>query len=210
MSDTPQGSDWWQGTDGKWYPPAMPAGGPSGGPVGPFPPVEKGAGQGKTIALIIGIGAVVVVLVAVGLYLVLRPKNDTASTEIVPLTPSSATSTALPSPTTTRAGRDSGSTATTRRTGANTTEARGDFDSESGELMPGVSVEGRQDVAKQICDIINSEGVDFFINAKRAFRPAGAGSDSGWEDFVPLAIKTNCPDKLDEFIEASKTSSSGR
>ena len=32
MSDSSQGSGWWQGTDGKWYPPVVPmASGPGGG-----------------------------------------------------------------------------------------------------------------------------------------------------------------------------------
>ena len=38
MSDAPQGQDWWQASDGKWYPPA------GAGEGGAPPPSSSGGG----------------------------------------------------------------------------------------------------------------------------------------------------------------------
>jgi hypothetical protein len=53
MSDSSQGSGWWQGTDGKWYPPVAPM---SQGPV---------AGIGVVALVLIGIGVVLLVVSAI-------------------------------------------------------------------------------------------------------------------------------------------------
>ena len=50
MSDSSQGSGWWQGTDGKWYPPVAPMS------QGPF------AGIGVVALALIGIGVVLLVV----------------------------------------------------------------------------------------------------------------------------------------------------
>jgi hypothetical protein len=53
MSDSSQGSGWWQGTDGKWYPPVAPM---ASGPVG---------GIGVVAFVLIGIGVVLLVVSAI-------------------------------------------------------------------------------------------------------------------------------------------------
>lgn len=58
MSDYSQGSDWWQASDGKWYPPQEAAAAPSGGPWPSAPPLAgsygtSGYGGGVTNSLAI-------------------------------------------------------------------------------------------------------------------------------------------------------------
>ena len=68
MSESPPGPGWWLGTDGKWYPPAMPAdpAGSSGGTPAPVdPPIDSPvAGRPNHTVLAMLLGGVVVVLVA--------------------------------------------------------------------------------------------------------------------------------------------------
>lgn len=58
MSDTSQGPDWWQASDGKWYPPSSAAGAPPPPQYGAPPPAKKG--RGCLIGSLAGIGGLVV------------------------------------------------------------------------------------------------------------------------------------------------------
>lgn len=68
MSDSQQGPDWWQASDGKWYPPAPPP--PSAWPDAPAPAPAPAGGNGGKIAAVV-IGAVVAGTVAVAVLAIL-------------------------------------------------------------------------------------------------------------------------------------------
>lgn len=62
MSDSQQGPDWWQASDGRWYPPAPPP------PAWPDVPASAGGKGGKIAAIVIGAvvaGTVVVAVLAI-------------------------------------------------------------------------------------------------------------------------------------------------
>lgn len=65
MSDTPNGPDWWLGTDGKWYPPVAPAQ-PGDGSNGPSSPADGasvgGASSGnRRRGLVLAVAAIAAV-----------------------------------------------------------------------------------------------------------------------------------------------------
>ncbi len=64
MSDQPQGPDWWQASDGKWYPPQGDAGATPPPPSSAVPPPEKKKRRG-CVPILIGAGVVVVIIVVV-------------------------------------------------------------------------------------------------------------------------------------------------
>ena len=78
MSDSQHGPDWWQASDGRWYPPASPAAGgatrpedvwPMTPPTAPAPAPHRGGG--RTVAIVVGailaglVGLVVLAVLAV-------------------------------------------------------------------------------------------------------------------------------------------------
>src|SRR5580704_4914362 len=70
MSDTQQGPDWWQASDGRWYPPQPSTGPPPPPmPMGAPPATKKKGGFGKGCLLSLGIlaaiGVVIVIIVVV-------------------------------------------------------------------------------------------------------------------------------------------------
>ncbi len=89
MSDTPQGSDWWQASDGKWYPPEQAPGGgasPSGGGGGAVT-LDVGAalsyGWNKFIQYI---GQILIIfLVIVGVQVVLSVIGQTVNNFFISL-----------------------------------------------------------------------------------------------------------------------------
>jgi hypothetical protein len=132
MSDQSQGPGWWVASDGKWYPPqpstgeqpaatgygAPPPGAP-GGPTG-----QPSSGSSST-GLLLGIGALVVLLLLGGLAFALtRSKNDTVAT---PPQASTTAPAATGSSTTTSASKTSttegGDTSTTAKGKTSTTKA---------------------------------------------------------------------------------------
>jgi hypothetical protein len=73
VSDVSQGPGWWQASDGRWYPPQPAAPPPPAAPQWGGPPPAKKSNKGCFIALaivgvvlLLGIGAVVAIVVAVG------------------------------------------------------------------------------------------------------------------------------------------------
>lgn len=70
MSDSQQGPDWWQASDGRWYPPAPPP--PPAWPTAPATapaPAPPGRSGGKTAAIVVG--AVVAGIFGVALFAIL-------------------------------------------------------------------------------------------------------------------------------------------
>ena len=64
MSDSQQGPDWWQASDGRWYPPAPPP--PPAWPTAPAPaPAPASRSGGKIAAIVIGAVIAGTVLIAV-------------------------------------------------------------------------------------------------------------------------------------------------
>lgn len=77
MSDAPQGEGWWLASDGKYYPPAQPAGEPNPSGVdqpGGVDPEEEESGKGKIIAAVVA----VLLLIAAGVvaFIVLGGDDD--------------------------------------------------------------------------------------------------------------------------------------
>lgn len=67
MSDLAQGPDWWQASDGKWYPPEarLPPPPAGYGAPGPAPAPAKGRSGCVIAAIVVGIAFVVLILLAV-------------------------------------------------------------------------------------------------------------------------------------------------
>lgn len=60
MSETPQAPDWWQASDGKWYPPQPPLAPP---PPPPMPTTPNKSGKGCLIAVLVAFGLFALLIV---------------------------------------------------------------------------------------------------------------------------------------------------
>jgi hypothetical protein len=137
MSDQSQGQDWWQASDGKWYPPeqhpdsavgatqamdqqpagppptsAMPPVPPPGAPIGPPPagPVGPPPGAGpNNNAKWIAVGVVAALIVAIAAFLLLRDDDDTTNLAATSSSPSESTSDTDSSESSSRSTRSSSS-----------------------------------------------------------------------------------------------------
>lgn len=74
MSDTPQGPGWWQASDGRYYPPQAPPGGPVG--YSAIQPQTNTKATGSLICGIISLVCFGVVLGAVAIVLGVMARNE--------------------------------------------------------------------------------------------------------------------------------------
>jgi hypothetical protein len=132
MSDQSQGPGWWVASDGKWYPPqpstAAPPAATGYGAPGPGSPGPPPSGSSST-GLLLGIGALVVLLLLGGLAFALtRSKDDTVATPPLASTtapgPNASTTTGAPSKTTTT--EEGGDPSTTTKGKTSTTKGSSD------------------------------------------------------------------------------------